>query len=189
LRFARPDDGAQLAAIYAPIVADTAISFEAEPPDASAFARRIAEHDAAFPWIVATSDERVVGYAYASPWRGRRAYRFGAEVTVYVAASARGSRVGTRLYGALLALLREQGYRRAYAGIVLPNPASVALHEAGGFAHIGIFHATGFKFDRWHDMAFYECALRATDRPECDPLPIAELDPSLVASILSRPTA
>lgn len=136
---------------------------------------RIALQPANKPWIVAERDGAVAGYAYASTFRERAAYRFGVEVTAYVAESARRRGVGRALYRALCALLAVQGYRRAFAGITLPNDASVALHRAAGFTEAGIVHAAGFKFDRWHDVAFYERAIAALETPERDPVAVDRL--------------
>jgi phosphinothricin acetyltransferase len=180
LRFASLRDDAAIAAIYAPVVAATAISFELVPPDAAAMRERIAAQSAGMPWIVAELDDAVAGYAYASPFRGRAAYRFAVEVTVFVSEGARRRGTGAALYRALLALLERQGYRRAFAGIALPNDASIALHRAAGFTAAGILHAAGFKFDRWHDVAFYERALAPLDVPRSDPRAVDQLDASEV---------
>jgi L-amino acid N-acyltransferase YncA len=175
LRFASLRDAEAIAAIYAPIVEQTAISFEAVAPDAAEIARRIAQTPPDKPYIVAEIEWRVAGYAYASGVRGRAAYRFGVEVTVYVAESGRRRGIGRRLYGALFALLRRQGYRRAFAGIALPNEASVALHRSLGFTGAGVWHAAGFKFGRWHDVGFFELELGPLDVPDHDPQPVTEL--------------
>src|SRR5438874_6938694 len=123
-------DAAACAAIYAPYVTRAATSFEQEPPDAAAMAERIASTSATHPWLVAERDGRVVGFAYGCPHRARAAYRWAAEASVYVDAAEHGRGIGRELYDALLALLREQGFYTVCAGITLPNPASVALHEA-----------------------------------------------------------
>lgn len=185
LRFVSLRDDAAIAAIYAPVVAETAISFETVPPDAGAMRARIATQPAVLPWVVAEIDEAVAGYAYASSFRGRAAYRFSVEVGVYVAAGARRRGAGTALYGALLRLLELQGYRRAFAGIALPNDVSIALHRAVGFSAAGTVHAAGFKFDRWHDVAFYERGLAPLDVPHRDPLAIHELDPTEVRAVFA----
>jgi phosphinothricin acetyltransferase len=187
IRFASLRDAEAIAAIYAPIVEHTAISFEAVAPDATEIARRIAQTPADKPYLVAELDGRVAGYAYASGVRGRAAYRFGVEVTVYVAEHGRRLGVGRRLYRALFALLRRQGYRRAFAGIALPNEASVALHRSLGFTGAGIWHAAGFKFGRWHDVGFFELALGPLDVPEHDPLPVTELAPADVRAAFQAP--
>jgi L-amino acid N-acyltransferase YncA len=180
LRFATVRDAEALAAIYAPIVESTMISFEAVAPGADEMRARIGTHPANKPWIVAERDGTIAGYAYASTFRGRIAYRFSVEVTVYVAEHARGGGVGRTLYRALLQLLAHQGYRRAFAGIALPNDASVALHRAAGFTETGVTHAAGFKFDTWHDVAFYERELGPLDIPAHDPTAVDELPVSVV---------
>lgn len=176
IRFASLRDDAAIAAIYAPIVASTVISFELVAPDAAAMRARIAAQSPTKPWIVAELDGAVAGYAYASSFRDRPAYRFGAEVTVYVAEAARRRGIGLTLYRSLLRLLATQGYRRAFAGIALPNDGSVALHRAAGFTESGVVHAAGFKFGRWHDVAFFECALASLDVPARDPRAVTELE-------------
>jgi len=183
LRFVSLRDAEELASIYAPIVEQTAISFESVAPDAAEIRRRIGTHPANKPWIVAeaapSSAEAggtIAGYAYASDFRTRAAYRFSAEVTVYVAKHARRTGVGRRLYSALMRLLTLQGYRRAYAGIALPNEGSVALHLAAGFTDAGVVHAAGFKFGQWHDVGFYERTLGPLDVPQHDPLDIRDLN-------------
>lgn len=186
LRFASLRDAEELVAIYAPIVETTAISFEAVAPGAAEMQLRLASQPANKPWIVAETAGALDGYAYAAPFRGRAAYRFGAEVTVYVAERARHGGVGRALYAALLRLLTLQGHRRAFAGIALPNDASVALHRSAGFTGAGVMHAAGFKFGRWHDVGFYECALGALDVPQHDPLDITALDPSAVRAAFAQ---
>lgn len=184
LRFATAADAAGIAAIYAPVVEHTAISFETVPPDAGEIAARIAGMPPDKPYLVAEHDGQVAGYAYASGVRGRAAYRFGVEVTVYVSENFRRMGVARTLYAGLFGLLRRQGYRRAYAGIALPNDASVELHRAVGFTDAGVWHAAGFKFDRWHDVSFWELALGPLDVPASDPLPVSELTPEDVQAVL-----
>lgn len=155
LRAARPDDAEALLAIYAPVVIQTAISFEYEPPSVDEMARRVRtknEH----PWIVDERDGTIVGYAYASRFRERDAYDWCTETTVYVAASARRGGVARGLYRALLSLLGLQGFTMAYAGIALPNDASVRLHEAMGFVHAGTLARAGLKLGKWHDLGFWQ---------------------------------
>ena len=181
LRFAKPTDGAAIAEIYAPIVAETAISFEDVPPDAATMMMRVSSHPADKPWLVAERDGLLLGYAYASTFRPRPAYRFGVEVTVYVGEQARRTGVARRLYHALFELLATQGYRRAIAGITQPNAASNALHCSLDFVDVGTFAAAGWKFGRWHDLRFFERTLRALGAPEDDPLALDSLDPSILA--------
>jgi L-amino acid N-acyltransferase YncA len=154
VRDATLDDAAACAAIYAPYVRDTAITFEVEPPDAAEFARRIAAVTARYAWLVLEDDGRVTGYAYGGPFKERAAYRFACEVSVYLEHGLRRSGGGRALYSALLARLTERGYRTAAAGMALPNDASAGLHEALGFVPVGTLRRVGWKHGRWHDVAW-----------------------------------
>lgn len=167
LRLARPADANRILAIYAPIVESTAISFEVETPEPSEMAARIDRVLARYPWLVYCEGEELLGYAYATAFRGRPAYDWSAETSVYVAEAHRGRRVARALMEALLDLLRQAGFQRALAGIALPNGASTHLHESLGFRHVGTFERIGRKLGAWHPVGFWELAL-ATDE---DPAP------------------
>ena len=169
IRPARPDDAPAIAAIYAPHVTDGVASFEAEAPDAGEIARRMAAADGRFPWLVA-DDGAVLGYAYASAYAERAAYQWAVETTVYVADVAHGRGVGRELYTALLAALRAQGFTEAIARIALPNGASVGLHEALGFRHIGTVERIGWKQGRWVDVGMWQCPLATPDGPPGAPV-------------------
>ena len=145
-------DAATCAAIYAPHVSDGVASFELEPPSVEEMARRI---EAAHVWLV----HEAGGYAYATRHRERAAYRFTVETSVYVAEAAQGRGVGRALYDALLEEVARRGFRVALAGITLPNPASVALHESLGFEPVGVFREVGFKFGAWHDVGWWQRGL------------------------------
>ncbi len=161
IRTATPDDAAAVQAIYAPIVRDTSISFETEPPTADEMRQRIIATLAQFPWLVALDDAgAVAGYVYASRYAERRAYRWSATVTAYVRADQRGRGVGKALYGELLAQLTALGYCQAFAGITLPNAGSVALHESVGFRPVGVYPAVGYKLGAWHDVGWWQLPLR-----------------------------
>lgn len=174
LRAARPSDAAALLAIYTPIVLETAISFEYEPPSAAQMAQRIQEVSAEFPWVVLELDGAVAGYAYATTWRSRAAYRYSVEVTVYVAPWAQRRGVARRLYGALFDALVHQGRRATVAGITLPNAASVALHESLGFEPVARVPRAGWKHERWWDLGLWWRAL-SPEPPPTQLLPIAEV--------------
>lgn len=156
LRRATTADAAGVHAIYAPVVEHTAISFEEVPPSIDEMAARIEATSTAYPYLVAERDGLVVGYAYASQHRTRAAYRWSVDVTVYIAEEARRSGVGSALYTQLFAELVERGFHAAFAGIALPNPASVALHERMGFEPLGIYREVGSKFGRWHDVGWWQ---------------------------------
>ncbi|HEY7893710.1 MAG TPA: arsinothricin resistance N-acetyltransferase ArsN1 family B [Gemmatimonadaceae bacterium] len=156
IRVATADDGPAFAAIYRPAVVGSPISFEIDPPDAAEMARRVENIGARHPWLAFEDDGATLGYAYASPHRARPAYQWSAEVSAYVHADARRRGVARALYTSLFAALRLLGYCNAYAGITLPNPASVGLHEALGFRGVGVFHDVGYKLGRWHDVGWWE---------------------------------
>ncbi|WP_077145629.1 arsinothricin resistance N-acetyltransferase ArsN1 family B [Sphingopyxis sp. KK2] len=149
-------DAPAVQAIYAPYVTSTTISFEEVPPDVAEMERRIAAILLKYPYLVAEVDGQVVGYAYASEHRTRAAYRTSVDVTVYVAPGAQRSGVARRLYSSLLPTAANMGYHAAFAGIALPNDASVGLHEAMGFEPIGIYREVGRKFDAWHDVGWWQ---------------------------------
>lgn len=156
IRQAVASDAEKILAIYRPIVEATAISFELVPPSLEEIASRIASVLNTHEWLVAYNSSGIAGYAYASQYRPREAYRFTTETTVYVKADQRGKGVAKTLYDALLESLGSREFRRAYAGIALPNAASVALHKAVGFEPIGIFPEAGCKFERWHDVSWWQ---------------------------------
>jgi L-amino acid N-acyltransferase YncA len=164
IRHAEPAlDGAPCAAIYAASVVGSAASFEEAPPGPAEMTSRIERTSAGHPWLVAERGGAVAGYAYASRHRERAAYRWAADVAVYVAEEHRGVGVGAELYDALIGLLRRQRLRAACAGISLPNPASVALHEALGFRRVGVFPRIGHKAGAWHDVGWWQLDLAPDD--------------------------
>jgi L-amino acid N-acyltransferase YncA len=152
-------DAAACAAIYAVSVREGAASFEDVAPDAAEMAARITATQTGWPWLVAELDTAVAGYAYGSRHRERSAYRWATNVSVYVSAEHHRRGVGRALYGALLERLAAQGFRVACAGIALPNPASVALHEAVGFEPVGVYRNIGFKLGRWWDVGWWQVSL------------------------------
>ena len=156
LRAATTDDAAACAAIYAPFVSGSWISFELDPPDRAEMARRIADYGASHAWLVARIDGQVAGYAYASPHRTRAAYASSCDVAVYVDPASARHGLARQLYGALLPKLKEQGLHAAFAGIALPNAASIGLHEAMGFAHLGTYREVGWKLGGWRDVGWWQ---------------------------------
>lgn len=157
LRIATPDDAEAVRAIYAPVVTASTISFELEPPSVPEMRSRITATLATLPWLVSLDAAgQVDGFAYAGRHRERPAYAWAADTTVYVREDARGQRVGTRLYAELFSHLSALGYHQAFAGIALPNAASVALHESAGFVPVGVFREVGFKFGAWRDVGWWQ---------------------------------
>ena len=156
VRGASVADAGACAAIYAPYVTDTAVSFETDPPTAEEMAARISAAVSSHAWIVLEDEGLVVGYAYGGPFRSRAAYRWACEVSVYLELGRRRTGAGRALYEALFARLVERGLRTAVAGMTLPNEPSVALHRALGFEAVGTFRRVGWKHDAWHDVAWMQ---------------------------------
>lgn len=156
IRDASTADGAALAAIYAPFVEDGWVSFETEAPDATAMAARIAEYGRSHAWLVAELGGSIAGYAYASPHRVRAAYSTSADIAIYVAPLAQGQGIGRALYTALFDRLRSRSIHAVFAGIALPNPASIALHEAMGMVPVGIYREVGWKAGAWRDVGWWQ---------------------------------
>ena len=163
IRAAAAADAPNLLKIYRPHVERTAVSFELEPPSVEEFASRIEKARASWSWLLAECDGRCIGYAYGSLHRERSAYRWSTEVSAYVHPDYQRQGIGRMLYLELLDELSRKGYCNAFAGVTLPNPASVALHRRVGFEPIGVFRNVGWKFERWHDVRWFQRRLR--DKP------------------------
>ena len=161
IRVATAADAAALLSIYRPIVETTAISFELEPPSEAEFAEKISKLAETHAWLLMDGPSGPVGYAYGSPHRPRAAYQFAVETSVYIDAVHYGKGYGRALYLALFEELAKKHYHNAYAGISLPNAGSIALHKAVGFQPIGVFREIGFKFDRWHDVSWWQRPIAA----------------------------
>jgi phosphinothricin acetyltransferase len=160
IRLAASADAAGIAEIYRPIVVSTPTSFEYEPPDDREIRRRVEATLATLPWLVCEYQGGVVGYAYASPHRARPAYQWSVDTSVYIHSAFHRCGIGRGLYTSLFEILVAQGYFNAYAGITLPNPGSVGLHESVGFKPIGIYRNVGHKLGNWHDVGWWHLALR-----------------------------
>jgi phosphinothricin acetyltransferase len=165
VRAASDGDAATCAAIYAPYVTDTAITFELDPPSAAEMASRIAAATRSHAWLVLEDGSSVVGYAYGGTFNARPAYRWACEVSVYLEPGLRRTGGGRALYEALLPRLAQRGFRIAVAGMTLPNDASVGLHLALGFEPVGTFAHIGFKHGRWHDVAWAQRIIAGPDPP------------------------
>jgi phosphinothricin acetyltransferase len=169
IRLAQDADAAAIAAIYRPIVEQTAISFEITAPNRDEIAQRIASTLPEYPWVVCDIGGRIAGYAYASRHRLRRAYRWSVDTSVYVDDRFQRRGLGRGLYVSLFTILSAQGFINAFAGIALPNPASVALHESLGFEAIGIYRQAGYKLDRWHDVGWWQLTLKEPEASPAEP--------------------
>jgi phosphinothricin acetyltransferase len=169
IRCASEQDAEACAAIYAPYVTDTAITFETVPPTPAEMAERIAASVRTHAWLVLTDEDRAVGYAYGGQFKQRAAYRWSCEVSVYLERGRRRTGGGRALYEALFDRLAERGFRTAVAGMTLPNDASVGLHRALGFEPIGTYRRIGWKHDAWHDVAWAQRAIAPGQDPPVEP--------------------
>jgi L-amino acid N-acyltransferase YncA len=172
IRLATPADGAALAEIYAPAVIERATSFELEAPNGEEMSRRVSAILTRTPWIVCVIGDTLAGYAYASAHRARPAYQWSVDVSAYVDPALQRSGVGRALYTSLFVIVALQGFRNAYAGIALPNPASVGFHEALGFQLVGVYHRVGYKLGAWHDVMWLERQLAPHTVSPTDPVPL-----------------
>jgi phosphinothricin acetyltransferase len=174
VRAATDADAEAIAAIYAPYVLETAISFDEIPPAADEMRRRLSAAQETYPFLVFDDGQGVLGYAYGSTHRAKPAYRWSVETTVYTARHLHRRGIGRALYVRLLDLLTRQGFHSALAGIVPPNEASVGLHEAMGFVYLGTFPEIGFKHGRLHELGWWRRIL-AEGAPRHDPIPFKSI--------------
>ncbi len=151
-RDVRPSDAERITAIYAPHVESSAVSFELTVPSISTMQQRIELYTAKYPWIVAEENGLVIGYAYASSYREREAYRYCVETSVYMDEKATRKGVASKLYDALFLQLSESGFKQAFAVITQPNDQSVAFHRANHFEEFALYEKVGYKFDQWFDV-------------------------------------
>ena len=159
IRSCTPADAARICEIYNHYVRETVVTFEETPVPEHEMARRIGEVTARLPWLVWEQDGSLKGYAYATSWKTRSAYRYTVESTVYLPPGATGRGLGTQLYTALIQNLRGLGVHCVIGGVALPNAASVALHERLGFTKTGHFREVGWKLGKWVDVGYWELLL------------------------------
>ena len=186
IRMATVTDAEAIQQIYAPFVTDTSVSFEMVPPSIEEMAQRIGTTLQRTPWLVYEQDGRLIGYAYGSKHRDRAAYQWSVEVSAYVRLEARRTGVARALYERLFEILAMQGFYSAFAGITLPNEASVAFHRAMGFRDIGVFHSIGYKFGQWHDTGWLERPLRPYDSPAEPPILLSYVPCAAIDDVLER---
>lgn len=175
IRTATDADAAAISEIYKHYVLNTIISFEDVPPTPSDIRSRMSAGDA-YPWLVAEHDDDVVGYAYAAPHRTRAAYKWSVDAAVYLSHNHTGYGIGRSLYTELFARLRARGFVNVYAGVGLPNDASVGLHRTMGFRPVGTYKQVGYKFGQWHDVSWFQ--LHLLDAPAAPPEPKAFIEPA-----------
>lgn len=185
IRLASRDDANACLKIYRPVVEETVTSFETSTPDCATFGERIVTVLRDYPWLVSVDGESVTGYAYACEHRRRSSYNWCVEVSTYVARPHRRTGVGRALYEALFTCLRHQGFFNAYAGIALPNAASVAFHESLGFEPVGVYRRVGYKLGRWRDVGWWSLRLGEDEKPGAT-TPLAECYGELTTLLNNR---
>lgn len=168
IRLATIADATQIQAIYAPFCTDSSITFETEAPSVESMGQRIHTVTQQYPWLVYQRQSQILGYVYATTHNERAAYQWSVNVSVYMHTDARRRGIGRKLYTSLFTILRHQGYYNAYAGITLPNPASIGLHNTMGFQSVGIYRNVGYKCGQWHDVVWLELKLQPPS-PNPDP--------------------
>ncbi|MFP8965536.1 arsinothricin resistance N-acetyltransferase ArsN1 family B [Pokkaliibacter sp. CJK22405] len=159
IRPVEAQDAAAICQIYNHYIEQSCITFEEQPVSLQTMEERTSGHPATHPWLVATINEQLIGYAYATPWKTRSAYRFSVETSVYLSHFHVGQGTGKQLYLSLIAAIKASGFHRLNAGIALPNEASIGLHEHLGFIKVAHFTEVGFKHNRWIDVGYWEKAL------------------------------
>ena len=185
IRIATEDDAAEALAVYSRYIG-TPITFEYELPSVGEFARRIRSTLAEYPYLAYTEEERVRGYAYAHRLAEREAYRWGAELSVYLDSGVTSRGIGGVLYGVLIGLLKQQGVRTVYGCVTTPNPRSERLHEKLGFRRIGTLRRAGFKCGAWHDVTWFEKEIAVYDVPPPELIPFSRIAPEQIRGILGE---
>ena len=188
IRLASADDADGIRAVYAPFVS-TPVTFEEEVPSCEAYRERIVRICEKYPCLVAEEGGRIVGFAYAHELRERIAFQWNAELSVYLAPAAQGRGAGSRLYAALIELLRLTGIKAVYGVVTSPNPASERLHRAFGFALMGVQPHAGFTCGAWHDVAWYVREIAPFEDAPAPPAPFpayASAHPDQVSELIAR---
>lgn len=186
IRLVTKEDTSEILDIYSPYILNTTISFETKVPTIDQFQKRIEDCLKAYPWIVCVVDERIAGYAYASKHREREAYQWTCECSVYIHNSFKGREIAKELYQLLFQILKLQQFRNVYAGITLPNDASIKLHEKCGFTKFAHYENIGFKFGNWHSVGWWKLQINEYDLQPPPPLKLSELDSDLLSKLFHQ---
>ncbi|HYF82987.1 MAG TPA: arsinothricin resistance N-acetyltransferase ArsN1 family B [Clostridia bacterium] len=185
IRLATTHDAEQILDIYTPYVQNTTISFETIVPSVEEMATRIEHVLENNPWIVLIEGNSILGYAYASKHRERAAYRWAVDISIYIRQDCRGKGAGKALYTALISILKLQGYYNVYAGICLPNEASVGIHEYFGFKKIAQYNNVGYKFGQWHDVGWWELSLMQHNSEPSEPVSLNSIRKEEILRVIS----
>jgi L-amino acid N-acyltransferase YncA len=179
VRLIKPEDTPAVLAIYAPYITDSAASFEYDVPSVTEFAERVSTISKEYPWLVCEYNQQIIGYVYSSKHRARTAYQWTVECTVYLSAGFHRVGLARILYKALFNILKLQNMINVYAGITVPNTKSEEFHKAMGFYLIGTYKNIGYKFNKWHDVAWFQLDLGEHAINPPDPKSIAEINGSV----------
>ncbi|MCY1152766.1 MAG: GNAT family N-acetyltransferase [Sphaerochaetaceae bacterium] len=186
IRLVREDDVREILDIYAPYVKNTSITFECTTPSLKDFNKKVSKVTSFYPFLVCEVNNSVIGYAYADRIREREAYDWDVELSIYLNQNYSNLGIGKILYEALLDILKLQNIYNAYGVITLPNKASVKLHKKLGFKEIGVFHNTGFKFNKWYDVIWFEKTIQSLQTPPDKIKPFSAIDKNKVTQIISN---
>lgn len=186
LRVAQKSDASDILRIYAPYIVSTAFTFETEVPSTEAFEQRIIKCLSGYPWIVVMIDDVLAGYAYASSHRERKAYQWTCECSIYLDDRFKGYGIGKELYSLLFNILAFQGFKNVYAGITLPNEASVRLHEKCGFSLFATYDNVGYKLGAWQKVGWWRLQINNYDLNPAPPLPFPELKSEWLAGLFQN---
>jgi len=186
LRLAKPADAEGILKIYASYVTDTAISFEYDVPSKDEFAKRIENISKKYPYLVCELDGEIVGFAYASSFKGRTAYMWNAELSIYIENKCCRLGLGHSFYSALIEILKLQNIQTVYGGVTVPNEGSEWLHKSMGFEVVGVYKKNGFKLGKWHDVAWFAKHIGTHITPPRAIVPITELSEDVIAEILKK---
>lgn len=184
IRFMTKLDSNAVLSIYSPYILNTAITFEYVIPSGKEFEERMGAITQQFPYLVCEIDGEIVGYAYASKYRERKAYQWNCELSVYIMPEHKGKRIATAFYHCLIELLKAQGYKNVYTVVNADNATSFFLHNAFGFEQISLDKNTGYKFGKWHDISTLHKQIGDYDLDPAEPKPICEIDPAFIANVL-----
>ena len=186
IRFVNSNDAARLAEIYSYFVNNTAISFEYIAPDKAEFENRIASIFPHYPFIVYEIDNKVVGYAYGHRYLERAAYRWDAELSIYIDKDYHGQKIGKALYGAVIDLLRAMNFQTVYGIVTSPNPKSEHLHNSMGFRNSGVMKKSGYKLGKWYDITNFELAIGEYPDTPSEPVSALQIPEEVVSEIFKK---
>ena len=186
IRMSREDDAKEILEIYTPYVTDTSITFECDVPSLEEFRNRIRDISLRYPYLVCVIDDKIVGYAYSHRYQERAAYQWNAELSVYVDKSYLRFGIGKALYSALIDISKLQNIHNVYGVVTSPNKNSEKLHEYFGFNKVGVYHNTGYKCGKWHNVMLFEKNINNYENSPKQVLSIKEVDQELVDSIMAK---